>query len=544
MKKHLLACFVAAQFLPISIAHAQELPSAGSVREQISNQPPEPPRPVDLRLEGQPLLPVEQGGMRFRLEAVLIEGNTVIPTEELQALVAPSVGKEVDFGDLRAMANQISLLYRSRGYVFAKAALPAQDIVGGRLRIQVLEGRYGKVAATVDGKASAALAPYLQGLRSGDVIASEPLERAALLLAELPGYDVVPVVRPGAEVGAGDLDVVVKETGRYRGSVRLDNHGGELTGAHRVLFSGTRYRNWIPGDQLQLDALVSDGSTDLLNLQYSRPLGGRGWRGNLGLSRSTYQLSGLTGFDDGEFKGSSDVLSFGLSYPLVLGQRSSLTLQAGLSVSRFENSRVGVVEQYDATSMPISLRFSQQDGFAAGGVTFGALTLTSGRIRDRENYLSPASLGSYSKLALDMARIQNLPGAFSGYLRLASQHSNDVLDSSERMSAGGPNGVRAFPSGEASGDRGLLAQLELRYQSPVEGMTPYLFVDAARMTRIDPEAGNSTRSISGHGLGLRWQRQGLSADLSAAWPGQTGLEAGQTADLKKPRYWLTVNYAF
>lgn len=168
------------------------------------------------------------------------------------------------------------------------------------------------------------------------------------------------------------------------------------------------------------------------------------------------------------------------------------------------------------------------------GVSFGSATLTAGRITERANYLSPASLGSYSKLSLDMARVQNLPGTFSGYLRLATQHSGDVLDSSERMSAGGPNGVRAFPSGEASGDRGLLAQVELRYLSPIEGLSPYLFVDTARMTRIDPEAGNSTRSLSGHGLGVRWQRDRLSADLTAAWLGQTGLEAPQAATLKTP----------
>lgn len=545
MKKHLIACLAAAQFLPLSIAAAQDLPSAGSVREQITSQPPVPPKPVDFRLEGQPLLPVEQGGKRFRLEAVVVEGNTVISTEELQAAIAPSLGKDVDFGDLRAIANRISQLYRSRGYVFAKAALPAQDIVGGRLRVQVLEGRYGNVTATVGGEAQEVFAPYFRGLRPGEVIRSEPLERTALLLAGLPGYDVVPVVRPGAAVGTGDLDVVVKETPRYLGSVRLDNHGGDLTGTNRVLFNVARFRNWVPGDQLQLDALVSDGSTNLFNLQYSRPLGANGWRGNLGLSRSAYQLSGLDGFADGEFKGGSDVLTLGLSYPLVLGQRSSLTLQAALTLSRFKNTRPAAEdERYHATSLPVGLRFSQKDSVAGGGVSFGSATLTAGRITERANYLSPASLGSYAKLSLDMARVQNLPGTFSGYLRLATQHSGDVLDSSERMSAGGPNGVRAFASGEASGDRGLLAQVELRYLSPIEGLSPYLFVDAARMTRIDPEAGNSTRSLSGHGLGVRWQRDRLSADLTAAWLGQTGLEAPQAATLKNPRFWLTVNYAF
>ena len=203
--------------------------------------------------------------------------------------------------DIEAATTEIFL----ESYIYANDAL-GHEIPGALcraaargLRVQVLEGRYGNVTATVGGEAQEVFAPDFRELRPGEVIRSEPLERTALLLAGLPGYDVVPVVRPGATVGTGDLDVVVKETPRYLGSVRLDNHGGALTGTNRVLFNASRFRNWVPGDQLQLDALVSDGSTNLFNLQYSRPLGASGWRGNLGLSRSAYQMSGLDVFADG-----------------------------------------------------------------------------------------------------------------------------------------------------------------------------------------------------------------------------------------------------
>ncbi len=546
MKQPPLPFLLPALLVSASLSHAQTLPDAGSVREQTQNVAPSLPRPVELRLDGQPLPPVEEGGMRFRLEAVDIEGNTVITTDELQALIAGDVGKEVDFGGLRAIANKISQFYRDRGYIFAKAALPAQDIVGGKVKLLVLEGKLGKVEATLDGQASEVLQAYLGDLKTGDVIESDKVERAALLLADLPGYNVVPVVRPSETVGAGDLEVIAKESAQYEGSLRADNHGGELTGANRLLLSLARNRNMVVGDRLQVDALASEGGTGLFNLQYSLPLGTDGWRGTLGWSHSTYKLSDLAGFEDGEFKGGSDVLSLGLSYPLVRSQRVNLTFSAGLNLSSFTNTRPAVDdEQYESTTLPLSLRFNRMDNIGGGGINFGMVSLTTGRIKAKANYLSPATEGSFSKFGLDVARVQNLPGSFTLYGRLNAQHASDALDSSERMSAGGASGVRAFPSGEASGDRGTLAQMELRYQSPLAGLQPYVFADTASMTRLDKEAGNTTRRISGHGVGIRWQRANFSADLAAAWVGRSGLDDDAAAKaLKEPRYWLSLNLAF
>lgn len=413
------------------------------------------------------------------------------------------------------------------------------------MRVMVLEGRYGQIKAVLDGQPTDIAAPYLSRLRPGEVIATGPLERAAMLLTELPGYAAVPVVRPGDVVGAGDLEIVLKEAPRYTGSMRLDNHGGDVTGANRVLASVSRFRNVLPGDQLQLDALLTEGGTNLINAQYSLPLGGHGWRGSAALSHSTYKLSDVQNFQDGEFRGSSDVLSLGLTYPVIRDRQSSLTFHAGLSLGYYENIRPAAdTERYASTSVPVALRFSRLDDLAGGGTTFGSVTLTAGRISERANYLSPATIGSFFKQSVDVVRLQRLGERFTGYARVTVQRSGEALDSSERMSAGGANGVRAFPSGEGSADRGVLAQLELRYQSSVAGLQPYVFFDVADMTRIDAVSGNSNRGLSGQGLGVRWQGQQLSADAAAAWAGRTGLPAAQAALLKKPRFWATLNYAF
>ena len=98
------------------------------------------------------------------------------------------------------------------------------------------------------------------------------------------------------------------------------------------------------------------------------------------------------------------------------------------------------------------------------------------------------------------------------------------------MSLGGPNGVRAYPVGEASGDTGHLFTAELRYifsQFQLFGadLTASAFIDHGEVHTFedpppaDPTAANNKRSISGYGLGLSLGREGnLLVRLNVAKP--------------------------
>jgi hemolysin activation/secretion protein len=50
-------------------------------------------------------------------------------------------GSQLTVADLRAMAARVVEFYRGKGYVLARAWLPAQDILGGNVTIAVEEGR-------------------------------------------------------------------------------------------------------------------------------------------------------------------------------------------------------------------------------------------------------------------------------------------------------------------------------------------------------------------------------------------------------------------
>jgi len=130
-----------------------------------------------------------------------------------------------------------------------------------------------------------------------------------------------------------------------------------------------------------------------------------------------------------------------------------------------------------------------------------------------------------------------------GHINLQSASKN--LDSSEKMSLGGAGGVRAYPTSEAIGDEGVLAQLELRYSAG--SYAPYVFVDGGSIktnAKPAPGATNNKRSLSGGGVGVRYQRNAWSGDATLAWRNTGGAPQADTSRDPKPRVWVNLGYRF
>ena len=128
------------------------------------------------------------------------------------------------------------------------------------------------------------------------------------------------------------------------------------------------------------------------------------------------------------------------------------------------------------------------------------------------------------------------------YVRLAAQRASKNLDSSEGFVAGGPGGVRAYPTGEGFGNEGQLVQLEWRWRAG--DIAPYAFFDASQ-TRINARPWTPTRnsrSLSGAGIGLPGQRDQFSFEASLAARLQGGAPTS-TSGQGKLRRWASVPMA-
>lgn len=523
-----------------AITFAQERPEAGQIQQQSQPRVLAPLTPsVELDLDAGVLTAAEVGGAKVQLNAIRLQGNQVFSAEKLLALLGDYQGQQYDLAGLQGLANQISQFYRDQGYVFASALLPAQDLASGELKIHVIEGRYGQVKT--QGDFAAATQRFVSPLQPGDVIESSLLERQLMIMGDLPGVVVVPVMRPGEQLGTGNLDVQVSETQRITGRISADNHGSRFSGAYRGRGDLQINRLLTVGDELSVSALYSSEETWLGSLSYALPLMANGLRGSLSYSHTDYTLG--KGFEG--YTGTAGIFAAGVSYPLLRSQTSNLRLSATLQHKDLDD-QADISNYKKATqsySLPLALMFDHRDALGRGGITWGSLSATPGQMETRTSQTGGAISDDESFLLvnLEVVRLQALAEKLSLYGRFNSQWSNrKQLDGSESFSIGGPSGVRAFPVGEGSDSRGWLTQIELRYQLGW-GISPYVLLDAGRTIRggADEEA----RELAAAGLGARYNHQGFSADLVSAWELDGG-DAQADGRQQEPRLWFNASYSF
>jgi hemolysin activation/secretion protein len=130
------------------------------------------------------------------------------------------------------------------------------------------------------------------------------------------------------------------------------------------------------------------------------------------------------------------------------------------------------------------------------------------------------------------------------------------LDTTEQFRLGGPDGVRAFNSGEGTGDLGAIVTGELRLLPPeawfgriAREMVFSLFGDVGYVQyryRPDPTQLVALRNhgkYAGAGLGLAWVRPaGYSLRLAVAKPVRGSTRQGEKID--EVRAWLQAAMLF
>jgi hemolysin activation/secretion protein len=141
-------------------------------------------------------------------------------------------------------------------------------------------------------------------------------------------------------------------------------------------------------------------------------------------------------------------------------------------------------------------------------------------------------------------RQQYVKERLSLFLSISGQLANTNLDSSEKFSLGGANGVRAYPSGEASGDEAWLGTAELRYTMPVtnEGgmwqLTAFYDTGRSHIEKHQVTPGENHRSISGAGIGINYIMPG-SYMIKANYAWRLGNETPQSdGTFGKGHLWL------
>lgn len=553
----------------VSSAFAQVRPDAGRVLEESQKRPtePQPSRDVLPKPTIRPALPGNTK-LQVKVASFRITGNTVYTEAELLATVSEFVGKQHNFTELNEAATKVRAYYRSRGYFLAQAYLPQQKIDGGVVEIAVIEGRLGDVK--LNRAPESRIAPWLaQGiidshLKSGDLITETGLERPLLILSDLPGATVTSEISPSKTLGAADLGVRLgQEGGLLNGSLEIDNYGNRFTGEYRLSGSMSVNSPFGLGDLLTFSGIKTYGDFEFARVAYVVPVWYYGTRVGVSYAQFNYALS--KDFTALQAHGKGDVATIYALHPLLRTRNANLILQAAYEQKSLEDSvdSVANFESRKITSARLGVVGDFRDGLLGGGLNSFGLTYTGGKLEietpatlalDQAAATGRMTNGNFSKVGVEFRRLQRISDNFNFMLAANGQLADKNLPSAEKFSLGGPNGVRAYPTGESSGDSGYVLNAELRYNVPGFKLmggdfTITGFYDRGHIRSDENPVGAPSaqalnrRNISGYGLGLSLGKSGdyiIRTSVAVRTESDEALRTpiSDTARSQRPRIWF------
>lgn len=479
------------------------------------------------------------------------------------ALAGGKAEAEVGFDQMQDVAEDITTAYREAGFIVSKAYLPAQSLgPDGRVRIEVLEGRLGKVIVQgAERYRPGVIAAPADPLR-GRILHKRELDSALLYVRDLPGVSTSSVLQPGEGQGETDLVMVAREADSpYRLSVGLSNHGTELTGRYRAQVGLAWDAPLGLGDAFSASYVhaLDPQQSNQGALSYAIPVAAvPGLGASLSYARSEMEVRSGP-FAALGISGPTEIAQVGAEWKFV--NLEDLQMQAALRFAR-ERSTLEALgfqlsdHRFDVAEAAYLLRHVDR--------RFRGVSLLQASVRhaldDRSanpDLITPLRDSDFWSLRLSFVRMQYLTHSQRLYLKLSGQYSDDVLVPMEQFALGGPDSVRAYPISDALGDRGYHVAIEYHVDAPGFGdkASPFggrpwrevlqfeVFADHGRVSLASGSVGTPARTFDGAGAGLRFQLpgiHGLDFRLAAAVP----IGGGDASDGDDFRIWAKFGMTF
>jgi hemolysin activation/secretion protein len=507
----------------LSVHAAGMIPDAGTIMQQINPVLPQSPSTtlpgITIKQANGDKMPPT---LPFKVNRITIEGNTLIDTAALHALVAASEGKELTLAELNELATQITEYYHQHNYPLARALIPPQDIVEGVVRFGVIEARYGKINLNYElsGVSGVLLTKTLSSLKTNQPIEQTKLDYSLLLLSDIPGVISNATLKPGADAGTSDLDVQVTDGKHVNGNISMDNNGNRYTG--RTHAGGTvNFINPLRhGDVLTASGMTSGQNMNYGRVSYETLVNGSGLRVGGAYSDMGYKLGDTLVAIKGH--GTAKVSSLWGKYPLLRSQAMSLYGQL-----QYDSKKLS--DHIDSTSLRTdrhlnnwvaTLSGDKRNAFHLDGIDTWNVSLTAGKLgfddvaAQLANSTTAKTQGYFSKLNVNVTHLQPLSQTNSLYLNVASQWARGNLDSTEKMVAGGPYSVRSYDTGAISGDTGYMCVAELRHNMGAFGngeLQSIVFLESEHViVNQNPwTKGENTATLNDIGFGYNWAGQSL-----------------------------------
>jgi hemolysin activation/secretion protein len=490
------------------LPQAIEAPPATAPTLSITSKPAKPDARVEPRLAS----------------AIIVEGANEIARSRFSETLAPYLGRDLSGADLKTLSHAVADVARQTGYPFASAWIEPQGMEGGVLRVRIDAGSLS--AVRVIGHANALVDRLLTtALVTGRPVRREQLERAILLVGDLPGVSIRES-RYVRQDGFGILVVTITED-HFSGYAQIDNRGSREVGPLRSTLIGNARGVLQAGDEASIvlaQTPIYPAEFFFVRGRYSMPIDLNGAivsaSASYGRAKPGASLAPL------DVTGESYDASLFYSKPLRRTRADSLWGTVELRGLRSDQSLLGILLRNDRI---VTLTGSINGTARAGsGVLRGELHLIDGlplagvthegdlRASRGDGDARFVILGYATEWAAPIVRRVSVALASEGQLA-----SRPLLATME-IGAGGPTFGRGYDYAERTGDSGVLGSGEIRFDlgrfghPMLDRVQVYGSVDGGYVANL--RGGGGGGGLLSTAAGVRASHGKLSATIEVALP--------------------------
>ncbi len=528
--------------LPV-VASAQSAPTPGSVQDTIRRPavtPPDSNVPSPSTPTQTPPRRPAPGAATVQVSRFFVTGNTLFADIDFRPILSEWENRPLTLADIYNVSDLLTDFYHQRGYRFAAVTVPAQQVDGGVVRLEVIEGKVDRVEFTGDTSyRQEFLQQQVEDLKPGTLLLYETVERELLMLNDLPGLVARSVMQPGADYGTSKIEVNLAET-RVEYEAVLDNHGTENIGETRLSGGVTWNNPFGIGDSLRVGLTQSEDSLlTFFSIDYSASLGSRGGRLLAGASLADYEVGG--DFEALDLEGSNTSYTLGYRHPVVRSRERNAGVTATWRRVETELEAAGVKLQENTVDLDL-LELSGYYQFTHNRATKVLLTSIA-TTNFKDNGDGDENDAVQLKLDFGLQHEWSFANGWSSFNRAQYVWSDQQLPDTEKFAVGGPFSVRGYAPSEVRGDSGGFASAELRRYFSGGGFNGHvaLFGDAGMVDQADPSSVSST-SRTAYGLAVGGEFGGQFT-LSGAWA--VPADGREVSDGKDDgRFWLSIGARF
>lgn len=455
------------------------------------------------------------------IQKVQLIGNTILTSEEINPILQSLSNQAIDPETVEAIAEALTQLYISKGYVTSLAKFDTQDpnsIINGVAQIKAIEGQIERIDILGLSHTNPDYVRSRLNLGITNPFNANRIEDQLRLLRSDPLFrNVTSSLKPSDTEGKSLLVVQIEEVNQLTGSVSFDNYSPVSVGSERIGAS-LNYRNLNGyGDLFATSYYRSTtGGSNLYDLSYSIPVNPMNGTVAIRYAPNNYRIT-VSPFSDLNIRGSNSNYDVVYRQPLIRSPREEFALSLGFNYQTgqtflFENLAVpfGIGPDANGVSTTSVFRFGQDYTLRD---TDGTWALRSqfnlGTGLFNATFVTTPNAGFLSWIG-QAQRVQVLGADALLIASLDSQLSANPLLPSQQFVIGGGQSLRGFRQNARSGDNGIRLSLETRITAIREEksrrsllqIAPFIDLGAVWNHGNNPTPAQSQSFLAASGLSL------------------------------------------